>query len=121
MICSTCNGMRFVVVKQPQYQNVTTWVNPDTGLVTSQMLGGVPVRHQLPTGRMSGISEVCSECQGTGLALDPARDPDCPQCHGRGERNAWASSGEWETEPCSCTKPARFNVVEAAFLGRRSM
>lgn len=84
---------------------VTTWVDPRNGFVTSEMLGGVAVRERFATGRILGISEMCTDCYGSGIQIDPAHDPDCGQCSGTGQRNAWDSSGDYETENCLCVAP----------------
>lgn len=94
--------MRFVLVERPKY-----W-------------------HQSGVSAVIGtqkLSELCTDCNGSGLAVDPAHDPDCRQCHGTGERGVMdCMDGSYDgTEPCRCKKPARSNVIEAAFLGRRSM
>lgn len=96
MECGTCHGMRFVSVEAPKY-----WKQSG-------------VRAAIGT---QWVSEMCPDCDGTGLAVDPARNPDCHQCDGRGQRNAFASSGEWETEDCTCTNPARRNAIENDILG----
>lgn len=51
--------------------------------------------------------ELCPRCEGTGLAIDPERDPDCWQCKGTGERGVMSSidGGYDGTEPCCCTRP----------------
>ena len=44
-------------------------------------------------------------------ALKPAPAPDCQRCGGSGTVNAWASSGEYETEDCpACAVPAVYTV-----------
>lgn len=65
------------------------------------------------------LSEICPDCQGTGLAVDPAHDPDCI-CQGTGERPVMdCMDGSYDgTEDCSCRAPiARPNVVERVYLG----
>lgn len=84
MTCTTCNGLRFVLVERPK-----RWYQSGTSAV-------------IGTHR---VNELCDDCQGTGLAVDPAHDPDCGMCSGRGERNAWDSSGDWVPELCQCEAP----------------
>ena len=104
MICTTCNGRRFVIKQERRkWHQDGTWCY--MGSLTT------------------GISHVCDDCHGTGLALDPAHDPSCNQCHGTGERGVIdCMDGSYDgTEPCTCSAPVHMNVVEAAFLGRRAM
>ena len=100
MLCNTCNGRRIVIKQEPRkwYQN-GTWC----------YLGNATV----------GISSPCDDCHGSGLAIDPARNPDCSWCHGTGERNAW-DADEYTVEQCDCENPARQNIVEALYLNREA-
>lgn len=84
MKCQTCNGMRFVLVERPK-----RWYQSGTSAVVGT--------HK--------VNEPCEDCQATGLAVDPARDPDCGMCHGRGERNAW-DMDEYTVEQCDCENPS---------------
>lgn len=111
MQCTTCHGVGFMTIQQPQLQTVTSWVSPVSGKALPQREGGVAVHHKLPTGRTVGISVLCCDCQGSGKGLDPDHDPACHQCHGTGERNAWDSDGDWVTEQCVCHAPAASEVA----------
>lgn len=104
MLCNTCSGTRFVLVQRQQFVTKCIYRKAD-GTVCWPHEGGTPQRERFPTGKWVGISEICPDCEGTGLAIDPARDPECTMCNGRGERNAWDSSGEWEVEQCDCENP----------------
>lgn len=105
MECQTCSGLRFVLVERPK-----RWYQSGTSAV-------------IGTHR---VNELCPDCNGTGLAVDPARDPDCSWCHGTGETHAYCSSGDWVPEVCGCVerslrfkrseKPA--NPIEAELLAR---
>jgi DnaJ-class molecular chaperone len=52
----------------------------------------------------TGISYVCNNCQGSGLALDPRHDPACTQCHGTRDRPVMdCMNGSYDgSEPCTC-------------------
>lgn len=105
MICSTCNGMRFTTRRVPEYRTATFNRTPD-GYVCWPAQGGTPVRERFATGRTVTHTEQCATCNGSGIGLDPAHDPDCRQCGGMGERNAWDCSGEYVSEDCQCHAPA---------------
>lgn len=95
MECQTCSGMRFVLVERPK-----RWYQSGTSAV-------------IGTHR---VNELCDDCQGTGLGLDPAHNPDCTQCHGRGEMTVGDGSGGVDFDVCPCTNPAQPNIVEAIYL-----
>lgn len=102
MICSTCDGMRFVDRRVPQYQTYN--VHRKDGVPCAPRDGGIATLERFPTGRTVTHRSLCDDCGGTGLAVDPAHDPDCHLCRGTGVRNAYAA-GEWETEDCQCSAP----------------
>lgn len=86
MECLVCHGRTFVTVKHPKLWKqcgVTATIGTRTA------------------------TEICPNCAGSGLAVDPARDPNCGQCHGRGWRGVVdCMDGSYDgTEPCPCERP----------------
>lgn len=93
MECQTCNGMRFVLVERPK-----RWYQSGTSAV-------------IGTHR---VNELCTDCNGSGMAPDPAANPDCTWCHGTGEMTVSDGTGCVDFDVCGCVKPA--NPVERAYL-----
>ena len=100
MECQTCNGMRFVSVERQQTRKQRIYRDAN-GFNCWQHQAATSEIETFPTGRTVTHLEPCEDCQATGLAVDPARNPDCSWCHGRGERNAW-DMDEYTVEPCDC-------------------
>ena len=109
MNCQTCNGTKFVSVQKRVY--ITMTVYEKNGYPSWQCEGGTPVRHRLPTGRFRTVREICPACQGTGLELNPAHDPNCPKCHGRGTEAVSDGHGGVEYDVCPCV---RVKLLEVA-------
>ena len=103
MECKTCSGLRFVSVKRQQTITKNIHYTKD-GYPAWPRIGAYVVKETFPTGRTVTHLEPCEDCDATGLAVDPARNPDCYWCHGRGERNAW-DMDEYTVEQCDCEAP----------------
>lgn len=95
MECQTCKGMRFTSRQERKkwYQS-GTWCYLGNATQT--------------------VTELCTDCNGSGLAPDPAANPDCTWCHGTGEMTVSDGTGCVDTDVCVC-KPA--NPVERAYIG----
>src|SRR5699024_11044004 len=92
MECKTCSGTRFVLVERPK-----RWYQSGTSAVIGT--------HK--------VNEPCEDCDATGLALDPARNPDCTMCRGRGEYGVMDSFGHYDgAEQCQCEHPS-LSVTES--------
>lgn len=84
MQCNTCNGMRFVLVERPK-----RWYQSGISAV-------------IGTHR---VNELCPDCHGSGLQVDPSRDPNCSWCKGTGEMVVSDGTGCVDFDLCQCEAP----------------